>query len=117
VALQLIKMGFSRVFALKGGLRGWEKAGYPIEDKAFIEEACIKCHLEVTPDIVSQWQGSKHKESEIGCAVCHGDRHISEDDADKAVRPALESCVMCHETQHILRIKTWLDAFRETHNP
>ena len=117
MALQLIEMGFSRVYALKGGLKAWAGAGYPTDDKVFIREACLKCHMEVTPDIVSQWQVSKHKKSEIGCAVCHGDQHRSDDDFEKAVRPPLESCVMCHETQHILKIKTWLDAFRRTHNP
>jgi len=33
VALQLIKMGYAKVFALKGGWNEWEKAGYPTEKK------------------------------------------------------------------------------------
>jgi len=33
VALQLIKMGYTKVFALKGGWDEWEKAGYPTEKK------------------------------------------------------------------------------------
>jgi len=33
VALQLIKMGYTKVFALKGGWNEWEKAGYPTEKK------------------------------------------------------------------------------------
>jgi rhodanese-related sulfurtransferase len=33
VALQLIKIGYTKVFALKGGWNEWEKAGYPTEVK------------------------------------------------------------------------------------
>ena len=31
--MQLIKMGYTKVFALKGGWNEWEKAGYPTEQK------------------------------------------------------------------------------------
>ena len=113
----MIKMGFTRVYALKGGIKGWMTAGYPTDDKEYLKEACIKCHTEETPEIVSQWEESKHKTSEITCAVCHGDGHKTEDDTEKAIIPSLESCVLCHETRHILVIKTWLDAFSRTHNP
>jgi rhodanese-related sulfurtransferase len=33
VALQLMKMGYSKAFALKGGWDEWSKAGYPTEKK------------------------------------------------------------------------------------
>jgi rhodanese-related sulfurtransferase len=33
VARQLLDMGFSRVYALKGGWWEWEEAGYPMEPK------------------------------------------------------------------------------------
>jgi rhodanese-related sulfurtransferase len=33
VALQLIEMGFPRVYALKGGWSEWEKEKYPMEKK------------------------------------------------------------------------------------
>jgi len=33
VALQLMKMGYTKVFALKGGWDEWSKAGYPTEKK------------------------------------------------------------------------------------
>jgi rhodanese-related sulfurtransferase len=33
VALQLIQMGYTKVFALKGGWDEWKKAGYPTEKK------------------------------------------------------------------------------------
>jgi 3-mercaptopyruvate sulfurtransferase SseA len=33
VVLQLINMGYKKVFALKGGWKAWEAAGYPTEEK------------------------------------------------------------------------------------
>jgi rhodanese-related sulfurtransferase len=33
VASKLIEMGYTSVYALKGGWVEWEKAGYPIEKK------------------------------------------------------------------------------------
>jgi len=33
VALQLIKLGYSKVYALKGGWKEWQEAGYPTEEK------------------------------------------------------------------------------------
>jgi rhodanese-related sulfurtransferase len=33
VAQQLIDLGFKPVWALKGGWKAWEKAGYPTEPK------------------------------------------------------------------------------------
>jgi rhodanese-related sulfurtransferase len=33
VAQQLMNMGYTKVFALKGGWDEWEKAGYPTEKK------------------------------------------------------------------------------------
>jgi len=33
VAAKMKEMGFTKVFALKGGWRAWEKAKYPVEPK------------------------------------------------------------------------------------
>jgi rhodanese-related sulfurtransferase len=33
VAQELIEKGYAKVYALKGGWRDWEKAGYPTEPK------------------------------------------------------------------------------------
>jgi 3-mercaptopyruvate sulfurtransferase SseA len=33
VAWKMIRMGFSNIFALKGGWKEWEKADYPVELK------------------------------------------------------------------------------------
>ena len=41
---------------------------------------CVKCHLNVTPNQVKDWQLSKHAEHDIDCSVCHGDLHKTADD-------------------------------------
>ncbi len=60
---------------------------------------CVDCHNTITPGAVKDWQNSKHFESEIGCASCHGDQHTSADDVDKVQLPTPATCNECHETQ------------------
>ena len=36
---------------------------------------CVNCHKKITPNIVTDWQLSKHSENEVDCSVCHGDQH------------------------------------------
>ena len=44
---------------------------------------CVQCHKDVTPNIVTDWQLSKHSQNEVGCSVCHGDLHKDPYDVDK----------------------------------
>ncbi|MFQ6674899.1 MAG: multiheme c-type cytochrome, partial [Fidelibacterota bacterium] len=60
---------------------------------------CIQCHLEVTPNIVADWQISLHSENDIDCATCHGSRHTTARDVRQADIPTPETCGECHETQ------------------
>ena len=60
---------------------------------------CVKCHLETTPAIVSDWQLSRHSEMSVSCDVCHGDDHTSAADVSEAKVPTAETCSMCHPTQ------------------
>jgi hydroxylamine dehydrogenase len=99
VARQLIDMGFPKVYALKGGYRQWVKAGYPTEEKASVERACVACHTKVTPGIVRDWKLSKHSFNEVTCSVCHGDHHSSAQDVAEAEIPTLDTCQTCHEAQ------------------
>jgi len=91
--------GFLKVYALKGGLREWVEAQFPTETKSSLEQACVRCHTNVTPRIVSDWQLSRHGQNEVNCSVCHGDHHMSEQDVAKAVVPTQDTCIMCHEIQ------------------
>lgn len=60
---------------------------------------CITCHTKKTPNIVSDWQISKHSKMGVSCSVCHGDQHNSDVDAAKATMPTLETCAQCHSEQ------------------
>jgi len=60
---------------------------------------CVECHSKITPKIVSDWNLSRHKTGEIGCADCHGDGHTSNHDVDKVSLPTPETCEACHPDQ------------------
>ncbi len=64
-----------------------------------LAQDCVKCHKEVTPAIVTDWQISKHSEKEVGCADCHGEEHTSAEDVAKVDIPTPETCADCHEDQ------------------
>ena len=62
-------------------------------------QVCVECHKKVTPNIVSDWQLSKHSQNKIDCINCHGDKHKSTVDASKAEIPTPETCATCHEAR------------------
>jgi len=62
-------------------------------------QVCIDCHSKVTPNIVSDWQLSKHGQAKINCSTCHGDQHQSVQDVANAQIPTPDTCAMCHPTQ------------------
>jgi hydroxylamine dehydrogenase len=63
---------------------------------AFAQE-CITCHKKVTPNIVSDWQLSKHSQNDVNCSVCHGEQHTDPYDVDKVRIPTPETCADCHD--------------------
>ncbi len=58
---------------------------------------CVDCHVKTTPQIVADWQLSKHASMEVDCAACHGDGHKSKDDVAKARLPTPDTCGQCHD--------------------
>lgn len=92
-------MGFQKVYALKGGWREWIKAEFPTETKGSVVQTCVSCHTNLTANIVSDWQLSKHSKNEVACSVCHGDQHKSIQDVAKAKIPTPDTCALCHETK------------------
>jgi hydroxylamine dehydrogenase len=60
-------------------------------------QECVKCHLETTSNIVTDWQLSKHSQNEVDCSVCHGDLHKDPYDVEKAQIPTPTTCANCHE--------------------
>jgi hydroxylamine dehydrogenase len=63
---------------------------------AFAQD-CLTCHKKVTPNIVSDWQLSKHSQNDVDCATCHGQLHKTDLDFAKAAVPTPETCGTCHE--------------------
>ncbi len=66
---------------------------------AAADDACIKCHKEITPNIVTDWEISLHKSNDVTCATCHGEGHTSADDVDKITTITAATCGECHDTQ------------------
>jgi hydroxylamine dehydrogenase len=60
-------------------------------------QVCVECHKKVTPNIVSDWQLSKHNKNKIDCSECHGNQHKSAQDVAKAKIPTPDTCANCHE--------------------
>lgn len=83
------------VFTLLGGFLTAASAMLAAQDS----KQCIECHSKQTPNIVSDWKLSKHSQSDIGCAVCHGSEHTGPTDVAKVKIPTPDTCAQCHETQ------------------
>jgi hypothetical protein len=62
-------------------------------------QVCVDCHKNVTPNIVADWQLSKHSQNGVECATCHGDKHTNAQDVANATIPTPETCNPCHDTQ------------------
>lgn len=73
-------------------------------------QQCVACHKQVTPNIVTDWQISKHSKNGVGCNLCHGNDHMTAADVSKALIPTPETCAMCHTTQ-VEQFKTGKHAF------
>jgi hypothetical protein len=58
--------------------------------------ACVDCHKELHPNIVTDWELSKHGQNGIDCALCHGGDHDEVEDIDAVRLPTPETCRMCH---------------------
>ncbi|MEE4353405.1 MAG: multiheme c-type cytochrome [Desulfatiglans sp.] len=91
--------GFKKVYALKGGYRDWIKAQYPTDSKFVITRKCVECHKDITPNIVADWELSKHSKNMVSCSVCHDAAHMSEDDVDKVQSVKPDRCIKCHQVR------------------
>ncbi len=63
---------------------------------AYAQE-CVECHKKVTPNIVGDWQLSKHSQNEVNCSVCHGDKHKDPYDVVNVQIPTPDTCANCHD--------------------
>ncbi len=71
---------------------------------------CIECHKQATPSIVTDWQLSKHSQNDVDCSICHGEAHMTADDAAKVRIPTPDTCAQCHEEQ-VKQFKSGKHAF------
>ena len=60
---------------------------------------CVGCHRVETPNIVSDWELSRHREEGVDCSFCHGDQHRSAEDVALVRTATPEVCGTCHEIQ------------------
>jgi hydroxylamine dehydrogenase len=70
-----------------------------ISSNAGFAATCVDCHKSATPGIVTDWQLSKHGQGGIDCAVCHGNQHATDKDANKAQIPSPDTCAACHDAR------------------
>jgi len=62
-------------------------------------DVCIDCHKKRTPNIVKDWQLSKHSDNDVACSTCHGGKHKTMTDFANVDIPTPETCSTCHEDQ------------------
>ena len=60
------------------------------------ENKCVACHREATPQIVSDWELSKHYQNDVTCDNCHGSLHMDRNDSARAQPAVPEKCAQCH---------------------
>ena len=60
------------------------------------ESACIKCHRDVTPNVVKDFLSGKMSKADVDCSSCHGSDHKSADDVAKVKLPTEKTCKECH---------------------
>jgi hydroxylamine dehydrogenase len=75
---------------------GQEDEGPAIEVTDPTAKACLACHADITPNIVSDWKLSRHAQESVDCSTCHGDAHTTAVDAGLAAIPTPDTCAACH---------------------
>jgi predicted CXXCH cytochrome family protein len=81
-----------RTFVFSVGIFLWIFLVSPL-----FSQQCTDCHKKTTPNIVSDWQLSKHSQNDVDCSVCHGEDHKTANDYAVARIPTPETCAQCHE--------------------
>ena len=62
--------------------------------------SCVECHKKKQPNIVIDWELSKHSQVDVDCATCHGEAHQTE--TDFAVEQINRGDQMIKEVDHLL---------------
>jgi len=75
-----------------------------------LAQVCVDCHRKITPNIVRDWELSKHSKNRIDCSECHGSGHKSAQDVAMAKIPTPETCAQCHP-ERVAQFKKGKHAF------
>ncbi len=70
-----------------------------VQSAAAQEQACVECHEKETPNIVFDWQNSRHFENDVACDTCHGAGHTTAEDVSEARFASPDTCNECHPDQ------------------
>jgi hypothetical protein len=70
--------------------------GFILFSSNIFAQVCVDCHKKVTPNIVSDWELSRHSKTGVDCTVCHGDQHTTDKDVSKVKMPTPDNCAPCH---------------------
>ena len=75
-----------------------------LADKQAINNTCVGCHININPGIIKDFIDSPmanppEKVDAVVCADCHGDKHSTATDYQKATMPTAETCGECHIKQ------------------
>jgi hypothetical protein len=67
-------------------------------------KACVECHQQANPGIISHWEGSPHAEKGVGCVECHQATKEEPDSylhygAQIATVVTPRDCSRCHQTE------------------
>ena len=62
-----------------------------------LADACVSCHSGVSPNIVVDWENSRHHAEGITCRSCHRGNHRSADDVDRLRTVTAKTCGTCHD--------------------
>ena len=82
------------LLGILGMLTNYAGAEEPVKEGPYTDQECVGCHAERDPELIRQWQASRHgPESGLGCTSCHGDLHSVS--AIKARQDV--TCSGCHE--------------------
>jgi len=97
--MRTIVLGWSSLLTFSLAATGSAPAAPATNTSAARAALCVPCHETVHPAIVQDWRLSRHHDSEVGCADCHGDGHVATNDVDKVRIPTPDTCAECHEPQ------------------
>jgi hypothetical protein len=58
---------------------------------------CVECHIDVSPNLVTDWENSHHHREGVGCDSCHTGDHSSAEDVANLRTVTARTCGRCHE--------------------